>query len=158
MLQFWSKRHENFFNVNFRPFPADSYGVEQNSSFLATFFSSACNFGQQCKLAKNFGRPDQQIRSRLCPKQFSCMCDKYWRIHMGSMGGEKPGFPPLQIPIPISFKSAQGVYIQLVGCSPICRKMKQIKIFLMFSRENKWRNFVSFTCPQNSQQDASPYF
>ena len=86
------KKAPKFFYVNFRPFPADSYGVEQNSSFLATCFSSACNFGRNANRPKILaGQISKYTRDH--PKNFSCIWDKYWRIHMGSMEG-KPGFPP----------------------------------------------------------------
>ena len=92
----------------FRPLSAESYGVEQNPSFLATFFSSACNFGRNSKSAKTFGRPDQQIHSRLTKTIFMHLGQILAKSY-GVLGrGETPGFPSLQIPIPISFKSAQG--------------------------------------------------
>ena len=87
--------------MNFRPLSAESYGVEQNPSFLATFFSSACNFGRNANRPKILAGQISKY-TRDYPKKFSCIWDKYWRNHMGSM--------PLQIPIPISFKSAQGAY------------------------------------------------
>ena len=44
-------------------------------------------------------------------------------------GGETPGFPPLQILIPISFKSAQGGnYVKNVGRSADIARVPLVKI------------------------------
>ena len=128
MLQFWSKRHQNFFYVNFRPFLVDSYGVEQNSSFLATFFSSACNFGRNANRPKLLAGQISKY-TRDYPKHFHASGTNIGGFIWGPWGGGGTRvFPPLQIPIPISFKSAQGWCLKKkkLLILYICRKIKYL--------------------------------
>ena len=81
----------------FRPLSAESYGVEQNPSFLATFFSSACNFGRNVNRLKILA--DQISKyTRDSQKHFHASGTNIGEIIWGPWGGTP--VPPLTNPNP----------------------------------------------------------
>jgi hypothetical protein len=93
--------------VKFRPFSADSYG-KTKSIIFSNFFSSACNFGQNANRPKILVGQIRKYTQKLPQKTFHVSQTNIGEFIWGPLVEKETQVSSLQIPISISFKSAQG--------------------------------------------------